>query len=234
MKLITPHERVSEKQKEQERLAKEGAAQLKQVEDLRTLKIREEQALREFRDKNFAKLNDELHSLALEKNQLEEQIRNKKQEFEKWNGPLEEQWKEYVRTETKRIESLKAQNERTQADLDKKGQSLASVKKELEKAKIELKRHELEVLSKENEVENEYKTAHKVRQEAENKAQMMLSQIEKDKKETGMLLRTVKNQLKAVQEREKALDSKEKEVEEREMEAIITKLTYYSPIKHGT
>lgn len=231
MKILPRKELTTLKQQEETVEIQRGAKLAQQVDTLRQMRITEEENLKRFREKSLETVQDDINQKAQEKLLLEEQIAQKKKEWEALLAPLDKQFALYVKTERGNIEAAQAEIEQHRATLQKQAEHFASTLASLQEQEKQLKREKLDIAEMRKITQKERHDAEHLLVEAKKTVKILQEDAEKLRvasQKQFELAKSESNRLKLLQSE---LKTKESLLEDREMAVIIKELQYYSPVK---
>lgn len=167
MKILPPQERVSVVQQERERIVRESATLVRNVDQLRELRSVEEKSLKDFREREFAKLKQDKAEKENEILELDKQIAARKIELSNLLAPKEQEWAEkskraddLLRNATHRLEEAK----KSEVEWRKKVKNASETESSLLEIKQESSRLLVEATQKHSEAE---KTLEEAKKEAD-------------------------------------------------------------------
>jgi hypothetical protein len=230
--LLTPREREVEKQKEQERAAKELGSIGKRVDELRELEQSAKKRLEEFQEKEFARFSEKRLEQEAELKRLDEEVEVKKQEladyFEK--NPVDKKWLLYVKTEKAAIEATKAEQADFAAKLNLQLAKQTEVMKSQEDITKSLKQEKTVIAGLREQAEADSCKATEVLSQAQNEARGIRQEADREKWDVHETLKKAQTVLREAELKKEQQDQREKELEDRELAVLVQELKFYSPI----
>lgn len=231
IRLLQKSEIAKAKAQDRQQELIEGKKLASKVDTLRELRAEEEASLDKFRIETLKTIQIELDYKFSEKKQLEDQIKERKEELDRVLGPLDKQLMHYIADKKAEIDSKTAEIEQKNTIL---GEKIAQTDALLEENKQEnTKLIVLQVDARQIKAQ-----AKDLLDRSKQEAQDLLSDAQKifekaDVRDSESKRMNADAKARKAQQdfKETDLTRKEEELEVREMNALAAELLYYSPVK---
>ena len=229
--LLTPREREAERQKDREQQVKEATTLSQKVEELREAEQTSIKNLQDFQEREFRKFSEEKERRETELRGIDEQIAEKYKELQRYAEPWDKQFAFYVKTERASIEAEQARQAQIASDLTLRGQEQDVRDEVLANREKKVKKERQELLTLAERLAQDGVSLERSTREAQKEQERTLHETTEAKKSAIALEEKARILLREIELKKDALDLREKELEDRELAVVLEELKWYSPVK---